>query len=149
LLEARHSSTQVGLGTVECQQPRFLKLEAKVSSARRYCAVLLICASLGAVGVALDPMCLLGIRHTMTWRFVFRHHQDLVKDGALVIGGDVDPNLMELAAVRRRGTGRSTLMVDLVPQPAAAEGMSCALVVGARYVERIVACTELRLGVAR
>jgi hypothetical protein len=58
LLEARHSSTQVGLGTVERWQPRFLELEAKVSSARRYCAALLICAVLGAVDVALDLTCL-------------------------------------------------------------------------------------------
>jgi hypothetical protein len=67
--------------------------------------------------------------------------------------GDMDLDLLELAAVRRcggsRGVGSSTLLVDLLPQPAAAEGMSCALVIGARYIEWIAACTELGLEVAR
>jgi hypothetical protein len=104
LLEAHHRSTQVGLGTIENRQPYFLKLEAKVSRARRYCAALLICASLGAVGVALDSTCLLGVRRTVTWWFVLRHHQDQMKDGSLVIGGDVDLDLLELATPWRRGS---------------------------------------------
>jgi hypothetical protein len=119
LLEARHSSTQVGLGAVEHRQPRLLKLEVKVSSARRYCAALLFRTSLGTVGVALDLTCFLGVRRAVTWWFVLRHRQDTSKDGALVIGGDMDPDLLELPAAWRRGsshgTGRSTLLVDLLP----------------------------------
>jgi hypothetical protein len=125
----------------------------KVSSARSYYAALLFCASLGPVGVALDLTCLLGVRRTVTWWFVLRHHQDPSKDGALVVGADVDPDLLELVTVRRhgssRGTGSSTLLVDLLPQPAAAEGVSCTLVIGARFVERIVTYAELELEVAR
>jgi hypothetical protein len=65
----------------------------------------------------------------------------------------VDPDLMELTTVWRRGssrgTGSSTLLVDLLPQLAAGEGVSCALVVGARYVEWITVSAELGLDVAR
>jgi hypothetical protein len=64
----------------------------------------------------------------------------------------VDPDLLELATIWRcgssRGAGSSTPLVDLLPQPAAAEGMSCTLVVGAQYVERIMASEELGLEVA-
>jgi hypothetical protein len=49
--------------------------------------VLLFCTSLGTVGVALVPPRLLGICCTEAWWFIFRHHQDLAKDGALVVGG--------------------------------------------------------------
>jgi hypothetical protein len=42
-----------------------------------------------------------------------------------------------------------TLLIDLLSQPASAEGISCALVVGARYVEWIGACAKLGLEVAR
>jgi hypothetical protein len=65
----------------------------------------------------------------------------------------VDPDLLELAAVWRhgspRGTRSDTLRVDLLPQPASVEGVSCTLVVGARYVERVTANVELGLEVAR
>jgi hypothetical protein len=74
-------------------------------------------------------------------------------DRALVIGEDMDSDLLELVAARRRGISHgmrgSTLLVDLLPQPAAAEGVSCALVVGARYAEWITVSAELGLEVAR
>jgi hypothetical protein len=47
-----------------------------------------------------------------------------------------------------RGVGEP-LSVDLLPQTTTAEGMLCALMVGARYVEWVAACAELRLEVAR
>jgi hypothetical protein len=88
----------------------------------------------------------------VTWWFVLRHHQDLTKDGSLVIGGDVDSNFQKLTTARRRGssrgTGSSTLLVNLLPQPAAAEGVSCTLVIGARYVQWITVYVELGLKVA-
>jgi hypothetical protein len=40
------------------------------------------------------------------------------------------------------------LLVNLLPQPAAAEGVSCTLVIGARYVQRITVYVELGLKVA-
>jgi hypothetical protein len=76
----------------------------------------------------------------------------LSKDGALVVGGDVDPDLLELATIWRRGSSRGTRssipLIDLLPQPTAAEGMSYAFVIGARYVERIAASVGLGLEVA-
>jgi hypothetical protein len=62
---------------------------------RVYHVALLFCPSLSAVGVALDPTCFRRICRIETWWFVLRHHQDLPQDGALVVGGDVDPNLIE------------------------------------------------------
>jgi hypothetical protein len=114
---------------------------------------LLFCSSLGMIGIALDPTCFLGIHRAMTWRFLLPHRQDQSHDGALVVGGDLDPNLLELTVICRRGsshgTGGSTLLVDLLLQPAAAVGVSCNLVIGARYVEQITASAELGLEVAR
>jgi hypothetical protein len=100
---------------------------------------LFFCLSLGAIGVALDPTLFLEICRTMMCRIVLRHHSDPSQDGALVIGGDMDLDLLELATIWRRGSPRGTrsgtLLVDLLPQSASAEAVSCALVVGARYVE--------------
>jgi hypothetical protein len=51
-------------------------------------------------------------------------------------------DLLELVAIRRRGSSpgtRKPLSVDLRPEAAAVEGVSCALTVGARYVERVAA----------
>jgi hypothetical protein len=65
----------------------------------------------------------------------------------------MDPDLLELATIWRheslRSTGSSTPLIDLLPQSAAVEGMSCALVIDARYVERITVSTELGFDVAR
>jgi hypothetical protein len=109
--------------------------------------------SLGVVGVAFDPTCFLGVRHAKTWWFVLRHHQDPSQDGALVIGGNVDPDLLELATIWRRGsscgTRSSTLLVDLLSQLATAEGVLHAFVIEARYVKWIAAGTKLGLEVAR
>jgi hypothetical protein len=81
--------------------------------------VLLFRPPLGAVGVALDPTCLLGVRRTDLWWFVRRNHQDAPLGGALVVGRDADPDLLELADVWRRGSSRSawstTLLIDLLP----------------------------------
>jgi hypothetical protein len=109
---------------------------------------LLFCPSLSAVGVALDLTWFRRVRHAETWWFVLRHHQDPSQDGALVVGGDMDPDLLELATIWRRGSPRgtrsSTLLVDLLPQPATAEGVSRAVVIGALYVERIAAARKAR-----
>jgi hypothetical protein len=82
-----------------------------------------------------------------------RHHQDLSQDEALVVGGDVDSDLLELAAIWRcgspRGARSGTLLVDLLPQSAIAEGVSRTLVIGARYVKRIAADAKLGLESAR
>jgi hypothetical protein len=65
----------------------------------------------------------------------------------------VDSDLFELATTWRRGSPRgtrsSTLLVDLLPQPVAAEGVLRVLVIGARYVEWIAAGKKLGLEVAR
>jgi hypothetical protein len=98
-------------------------------------------------------MCFLGVRRAESWWFVLRHHRDPSQDGALIVWGDVDPDLLELVTIWRRGSTRgtrsSTLLVDLLPLLAAAEGVSCALVIGAQYVERIAAGAKLGLEVAR
>jgi hypothetical protein len=71
----------------------------------------------------------------------------------LVVAGDVDLDLLKLTDVWRRGSSRAarsgTLLVDLLPQPAAAKGVSRTLVIGAWYVERITAGARLGLEVAR
>jgi hypothetical protein len=65
----------------------------------------------------------------------------------------VDLDLLELATVRRcgilRGTGSGTLLVDLLPHSAVVEGVSCTLVIGARYLKRTAAYADLGLEVAR
>jgi hypothetical protein len=62
-----HGSTQVGLRDVECWEPCLVELEAKVSSARRDCATLFYCMSLGTQDVSLDARHLLGVRRVVTW----------------------------------------------------------------------------------
>jgi 6-phosphogluconate dehydrogenase (decarboxylating) len=98
-------------------------------------------------------MCLLGVYRADPWWFVHQNHQDLPPDGTLVVGGDTDPDLLKIADVWRRGSSctawSTTLLIDLLPQSAATEGVSCALVVGARYVEWITAGARLDLEVAR
>jgi hypothetical protein len=92
--------------------------------------VLFFRTSLSVVGVSLNPLHLLEIHRTVTWWFILTNHQDLAKDGTRVVGGDVDLNLLKLAAIWRRGSScgtREPLLVDLLPQVAGAEGMSCAL----------------------
>jgi hypothetical protein len=64
--------------------------------------VLLFYPSLGAVDVALDPTCFLGVYHAETWQF---------------IGRDVDPDILELTIWRcgsLRGTRGNTLLIDLL-----------------------------------
>jgi hypothetical protein len=71
----------------------------------------------------------------------------------LVIGGDANPDLLKLTNVWKRGSSHavrsSTLVVDLLPQPATAKGVSRVLVIGAQYVERIAASVRLDLEVVR
>jgi hypothetical protein len=108
----------------------------------------LFCTSLGAVGVPLDPPRLLGICRTVTRWFILRDQQHPAKDGARVIEGDVDPDLLKLAVIRRRGSSHGMgepLLVNLLPQAAATEGVSCALVEGPRYIELIAMGVRLRL----
>jgi hypothetical protein len=52
-------------------------------------------SSLGTVGVALDPSCLLGVRRADSWWFVCRNHQNPLPDGTLVIGADADSDLLK------------------------------------------------------
>jgi hypothetical protein len=119
----------------------------------RYLLALLFRSSLSAVGIALDLMCLLEVRRADPRWLVCRHHQDPPPDGALVIGGDVDLDLLELTNDLRcgssRASGSNTLPVDLLPQSATAEGVSRALVIDARYVKRIAEDAELGLEVVR
>jgi hypothetical protein len=68
-------------------------------AARRYRLALLLRPSLGAVGIALDLRCLLGVSRADPWWFVRRNHKDLPPDGTLVIGGDTDPDLSKLTNV--------------------------------------------------
>jgi hypothetical protein len=125
----------------------------QVSGARSCRLALLLCPSLGTVGVALDPTCLLRVCRTDPWWLLCRVHQDPPPDGNLVIGGDVDPDLVKLTDVWKCGSSRaargSTLLVDLLPQSAAQEGVSRTLVIGAWYVERIATGVRLSLEVAR
>jgi hypothetical protein len=86
----------------------------EVSGVREYRVPLLFRLSLGAVGVAFDPTCFLGVRHAESWRFVLRHHQDPSQDGALVIGGDEDPDLLELATIWRRGSTRGYVSIIIL-----------------------------------
>jgi hypothetical protein len=71
----------------------------------------------------------------------------------MVVGGDVDPDLLELTIIWRRGSshgmGSSMLLVDLLPLPAAVEGVPCALVLHAWYVEQIAVSVGLGLEVTR
>jgi hypothetical protein len=60
---------------------------------------LLLHSSLGTVGVALDPSCLLRVRHADLWWFVCRNHEDPPPDGTLVVGGDAAPDLLKLADI--------------------------------------------------
>jgi hypothetical protein len=102
--------------------------------------------SLGAVGVPLDSPRLLRIHRTMMRWFILKNHQHPTEDGTQVVAGDVDPNLLKLATIRRCGSSRVTgepLLVNLLSQAAAT--MPCALVVGARYVERVTTCARLGL----
>jgi hypothetical protein len=94
-----HSRAQVVLRAIERRQPCLLELETQVSGAQRYRLALLLRWLLGAVGVALDPTCPLGVRRVDPWWFVRRNHQDSPLDGALVIGVGVDPNLLKLTDV--------------------------------------------------
>jgi hypothetical protein len=86
--------------------------------ARRYRLALLLRPSLGAVSVALDSTCLLGVRRADPWWFVHRNHHDLPPNGTLVVGRDTDPDRLELADVWRRGSSHAawstTLLVDLL-----------------------------------
>jgi hypothetical protein len=66
--------------------------------------------------------------------------------------GDMDLDLLEFTTIRRRWSScgtRELLFADLLPQVAAAEGMSCSLMVGARYIEWVVACAKFRPDVTR
>jgi hypothetical protein len=71
----------------------------------------------------------------------------------LVVGRDADPGLLELAHVRRcrgpRVECSVTLLVGLLPQSAAMESVSRALLVGARYVEWVAVGVRLDLQVTR
>jgi hypothetical protein len=58
----------------------------KVSSTRRDRAALLFCTLRSAVGISLDPPCLLGICRVVMWCFILGNHQDLAKYGTRVIG---------------------------------------------------------------
>jgi hypothetical protein len=148
-----YSRAQVVPRAIERRQSYLLELEIQVSGTQRYHLMLLLRPSLGAVGVALDPMCLLRVRCADPCWFVRRDHPDPPPDGTLVVGGDMDPDLLKLTDIWRCGSSRaarsSTFLVDLLPQRAAAEGMSRALVIGAWYVERIALGARLSLEVAR
>jgi hypothetical protein len=61
--------------------------------------VLLLRLPLGAVGVALDLTCLLGVCRANPWWFICRNHQDVPPDGTLVVGRDTGPDRLELAHV--------------------------------------------------
>jgi hypothetical protein len=61
LLKTCQRCAQVGLGAVERQQTHLFKLETRVVGTRGYRLALLLCSSLGAVCVGLDPTCVLGI----------------------------------------------------------------------------------------
>jgi hypothetical protein len=47
---------------------------------------LLFCTLRSAVGISLDPLCLLGICRVVMWCFILGNHQDLAKYGTRVIG---------------------------------------------------------------
>jgi hypothetical protein len=59
------------------------------------------------------------------------------QNGALIIGGGVDLDLLELAAIRRRGSPHGTrsgmLEVDLLLQSATAEGVSLLMVLTTKF----------------
>jgi hypothetical protein len=101
------------------------------------CTTLFFCASLGMQGVSLDVRRFFGVCPTMTWWFVFRNHKHPAEDGVRVVGGDVNPDLLKLAAVRRLGsscTAAGLLLVDPFPHATSVESMPCTLMVGSRYV---------------
>jgi hypothetical protein len=128
-----------------------LPLQTLGAGTQRYRLELLLRPSLGAVGVALDLTWLLRVLRADPWWFIRRNHQDPSLHGTLVIGGDADPDLLKLANIWRRGSSRAArstmLLVDLLLQPVAAEGVSHTLVIGARYVERNAVGTRLGLEV--
>jgi hypothetical protein len=133
-------------------EPHLLELEAKVSSARWNRAALLLYTSLGTQGILLDACRLFGVRHAVMWWVVFRNHKHPAEDGTRVVRGDVDSNLLEFVVFLRQGSlcsAGEALLVDPFPQMTSTEGMPRTLVVGARYVEWIMADVRFRFEVAR
>jgi hypothetical protein len=114
---------------------------------------LLFRPSMGAIGVALDPLCFLGVRRCCDVVVCSLTPPEPAaawspghwgRHGSGPSGTHHHLETWELVRY-----GGSTLLVNLLPQPAAAEGVSCALVVGARYAEWITVSAELGLEVAR